>query len=664
MFDDPTVVEVHLIGPPGGVGPPGLPGYYVPAPFDPDDWTTTLQAAIAAASAGTRPAVVDMRHVHDTIHVTGDLFQGATDVTLLVGRNRWEFDTDTCQQTPYHGCSIIMDGATWTPDVDNPDGAPSLGTLGYGLITPAVMRTTAALTVGSADIVVADVSNIRLGCALGVMGLSGTSQHQKAVLSGNITSSVTTIPVASTTGFDAADYSNGVVLIGSEYVSYTGLTATTFTGCTRGAFGTIAASHTSGDAIYMTLYEAARVEAIIGTTVTVDVVSAVSLTGVTVLIGAHGVSILGEGVFDGRRGDDPNPSKPLLGAIYAALTGNLHIGSGFTFGRWTTGGIVCQGTIGTLLEPCVYFDNIRPVNGTGQDVFLFGPNRDGIFATRSHFDTRVAMFLDDRSAGGGDSIIGQNKRLNVTVGPAVTSSTTISFCATDSVLEAPSITSEEIGVVLGVSSTQWNNGAIATTDNIINIGRVNAGSYAVRIGDGTAGIPGLENAHNVIWIRSRVGDIPYRPVGNMVWIVDESVQVNTQHGVEVRNGDSATFMDFEFPDLVSALGAIRFFRSTATVSSPLFQIYAGDGTGAFDASISAKGGHSLFCVQGGRMHVGSATTPDYKLHVEGSFGFMPPASVSPANNGDMTFQLTSNTSLVIKVRGSDGVIRSNTLTLA
>jgi hypothetical protein len=42
----------------------------------------------------------------------------------------------------------------------------------------------------------------------------------------------------------------------------------------------------------------------------------------------------------------------------------------------------------------------------------------------------------------------------------------------------------------------------------------------------------------------------------------------------------------------------------------------------------------------------------------------PAASVSPAGIGDMVFQLTSNTSLEIKVRGSDGTVRSVALTLA
>jgi hypothetical protein len=42
----------------------------------------------------------------------------------------------------------------------------------------------------------------------------------------------------------------------------------------------------------------------------------------------------------------------------------------------------------------------------------------------------------------------------------------------------------------------------------------------------------------------------------------------------------------------------------------------------------------------------------------------PNASAAPSNNGDMMFELTSNTQLKIKVKGSDGVVRSTSLTLA
>ncbi|HYJ44079.1 MAG TPA: hypothetical protein VEW06_06445 [Xanthobacteraceae bacterium] len=42
----------------------------------------------------------------------------------------------------------------------------------------------------------------------------------------------------------------------------------------------------------------------------------------------------------------------------------------------------------------------------------------------------------------------------------------------------------------------------------------------------------------------------------------------------------------------------------------------------------------------------------------------PPASVTPANNGDMMIQATSNTQLTFRLKGSDGVVRSGNLALA
>lgn len=70
---------------------------------------------------------------------------------------------------------------------------------------------------------------------------TGTS----TTLNGDINSSVTTVTVASTTGFE----SSGTITIGEENITYTGKTTTTFTGCTRGADSTTAASHTNGDAV-------------------------------------------------------------------------------------------------------------------------------------------------------------------------------------------------------------------------------------------------------------------------------------------------------------------------------------------------------------------------------------------------------------------------------
>lgn len=62
-----------------------------------------------------------------------------------------------------------------------------------------------------------------------------------------VNNSVTTVatPANGTTAFP----SSGQIRIESEIISYTGKTTSSFTGCTRGAFGTTAASHSAGVAI-------------------------------------------------------------------------------------------------------------------------------------------------------------------------------------------------------------------------------------------------------------------------------------------------------------------------------------------------------------------------------------------------------------------------------
>lgn len=51
------------------------------------------------------------------------------------------------------------------------------------------------------------------------------------------------------------------------------------------------------------------------------------------------------------------------------------------------------------------------------------------------------------------------------------------------------------------------------------------------------------------------------------------------------------------------------------------------------------------------------------LRVLGALTAKPPASQTPANNGEMTFEATSNTTITVKLKGSDGVVRSAALTL-
>ena len=69
-------------------------------------------------------------------------------------------------------------------------------------------------------------------------------------LNGDHTAAVATITASSTTGFDPL---GGIIKIDSEEITYTGTTTTTFTGCTRGANNTTAATHSNGAVIYSVL---------------------------------------------------------------------------------------------------------------------------------------------------------------------------------------------------------------------------------------------------------------------------------------------------------------------------------------------------------------------------------------------------------------------------
>jgi len=85
-----------------------------------------------------------------------------------------------------------------------------------------------------------------------VIGARGSAIYRSSAqtnsLDGAINASVTTLTVDSTTGFSTT----GTLLVGTEQITYTGLTTTTFTGCTRGANSTSAASHVDNLSIQQT----------------------------------------------------------------------------------------------------------------------------------------------------------------------------------------------------------------------------------------------------------------------------------------------------------------------------------------------------------------------------------------------------------------------------
>lgn len=99
-------------------------------------------------------------------------------------------------------------------------------------------------------------------------------QDGTTTLTGAMTNvSTTPIQVASTDLFQ----SSGHLLIGTELIAYTGKTATTFTGITRGVYGTTNTSHSIGDAVSEALGVASSTTSVAIPFDTTDVSNGVSI---------------------------------------------------------------------------------------------------------------------------------------------------------------------------------------------------------------------------------------------------------------------------------------------------------------------------------------------------------------------------------------------------
>lgn len=100
-------------------------------------------------------------------------------------------------------------------------------------------------------------------------------------------------------------------------------------------------------------------------------------------------------------------------------------------------------------------------------------------------------------------------------------------------------------------------------------------------------------------------------------------------------------------------------QTVATLNIGFYGELAASGTSRYNCYMSGTAPNYF----AGSVGIGE-TSPDYKLDVNGTFGFAPGASVTPVDNGDVVIEATNNTTLTFKLRGSDGVVRSATLTLA
>lgn len=87
---------------------------------------------------------------------------------------------------------------------------------------------------------------IFLGCSVLSAIMAGGGGIAATPLTAGIDGDDVTLDVVSTDGYLSTDY----VMIEGEKILYTGITDTSFTGCTRGYDGTIPSSHVTGTIVY------------------------------------------------------------------------------------------------------------------------------------------------------------------------------------------------------------------------------------------------------------------------------------------------------------------------------------------------------------------------------------------------------------------------------
>jgi hypothetical protein len=103
-----------------------------------------------------------------------------------------------------------------------------------------------------------------------------------------------------------------------------------------------------------------------------------------------------------------------------------------------------------------------------------------------------------------------------------------------------------------------------------------------------------------------------------------------------------------------SLNSTGFTTSGIRTASDMFFF---NGISGANTGLSCSSASLLFSVDAG-------TTACGKFDSSGNLILKPNASITPAANGDLAIQATSNTSLTFKYKGSDGTVRSGSITLA
>lgn len=135
----------------------------------------------------------------------------------------------------------------------------------------------------------------------------------------------------------------------------------------------------------------------------------------------------------------------------------------------------------------------------------------------------------------------------------------------------------------------------------------------------------------------------------------------TSDTLQVRSGN-ATSTELAIRNAGGSAGvALARFQTAFTGYTASDGTVMGNVASSGNFRIDNQEGGSVTIATGGADRVNVSTS---SVIVSPPLILTPPSSISLSTNGQMTFELLSNTELVVKVRGSDGTTRTNLLTLS
>lgn len=317
-------------------------------------------------------------------------FQAANDAAVAAGGGRV-----TALPGTYSVDSITQDSGVhfYLPDV--------ILSSATGDVDVIASRLTArsAASISATDLTIvngADTTGLIVGQLINVRYAGPVHPTQNTTLTAAIDAVQTTgITLTATTGF----LTSGTMLVGSELIGYTGISAGTLTGVTRGANGTTAATHAAGDVIGTAAVHWTTVAAVNSSTQLVLKDPALRpVTGSQIRFGAYRPKITGVSINVNRNtSTTPRAYGINWQAAHFGRIADVYVENG-------DGGIyLAQGTSDCTIHDIHMHNCGLPEISLGSAFWLFQSccrNKiNGITVTGS---TWIAITLDDRSTDGSE----------------------------------------------------------------------------------------------------------------------------------------------------------------------------------------------------------------------------------------------------------------------